>query len=48
MNSIHVIENSINWQKHVLANSKDPKQIERVKLAIIRLTNELNRAKATK
>ncbi len=48
MNSIHVLENSLFWQKHVLANSKDPKQKERVKRAIEMLQNEINRKRATK
>ena len=48
MNSIHVLENSLNWQRHVLAHSKDQKQIERVKLAIAKLQNEINRTKALK
>lgn len=48
MNSIHTLENSIYWQKHILANSKDPKQKERAKLAIIKLQNELNRTRAIK
>lgn len=48
MNSIHTLENSIYWQTHVFNHSKDPKQKERAKLAIIKLQNELNRARATK
>lgn len=45
-NSIRVIENSLFWQNHVLKASKDQSQRERVKRAIIKLENELNRAKA--
>lgn len=48
MNSIKTLENSIYWQNHVLNTSKDPKQIERVKLAIIKLQNELNRIRGTR
>lgn len=46
MNSVKTLENNLFWQKHVLANSKDPKQKERVKLAIAKLQNEINRTKA--
>jgi hypothetical protein len=48
MNSIRTLENSLYWQNHVLTHSKEQKQKERAKLAIIKLQNELNRARATK
>ena len=37
------IETCLFWQRHVLANSRDPKQIERAKAAIERLQLELDR-----
>jgi len=48
MNSIKTLENSLYWQNYVLNHSKDPKQKERVKMAIVRLQNEINRTKGTK
>lgn len=45
MNSIQTLEKSIYWQTHVLKNSKDLKQKERAKQAIIKLNNELERVK---
>tara|TARA_R110000868_G_scaffold44507_3_gene148531 strand:- start:3959 stop:4162 length:204 start_codon:yes stop_codon:yes gene_type:complete len=34
------IEKSINWQRHVIAHSRDPVQIARCKAAIFRLEEE--------
>lgn len=45
MNSIQTLEKSIDWQNYVLKNSKDLKQKERAKQAIIKLNNELERVK---
>jgi len=45
MNSIQTLEKSIYWQLYVLNNSKDSKQKERAKQAIIKLNNELERVK---
>jgi hypothetical protein len=36
-----VLENSIFWQKQVLKQSRDPKQIERCKAAIAKLEQQL-------
>jgi hypothetical protein len=44
MNTKKVLENSIYWQNHVLTNSKDPKQKERAKKAIEKLSNQLKEA----
>ena len=35
------LENCIYWQKHILNQSKEPKQIERVKQRIIKLEQQL-------
>jgi len=45
MNSIQTLEKSIYWQTYVFKNSKDLKQKERAKQAIIKLNNELERVK---
>ena len=42
MTSIKTLENSIYWQKHVIAQSKDPKQIARCKAAIERLQAQID------
>lgn len=42
MTSQKTLENSIYWQKLVLAQSKDAKQKERCKAAIARLETQLN------
>ena len=41
MNTQKTLENSIYWQRHVLSQSKDPKQKERATKAIEKLTEEL-------
>jgi len=41
MTSAKTLENSIYWQKVVLKQSRDPKQIERCKAAIARLEAQL-------
>lgn len=38
------IENSIFWQKQVIAQSRDPRQIERCKAAIAKLEQQLKEA----
>ena len=43
MNSASTIENSLYWQRVVLSASTDPKQRERVKRAIQKLTQELEK-----
>ena len=43
--NIKTLENDISWQKHVLRNSKDSKQKERAKNAIIKLENQLKELK---
>ena len=43
--NIKTLENDIFWQKHVLLNSKDSKQKERAKNAIIKLENQLKELK---
>lgn len=45
MNSPATIENSLYWQRVVLSASTDPKQRERVKRAIYKLTAELEAIK---
>lgn len=40
MTSAKTIENSIFWQRHVIAQSRDLVQIARCKLAIVRLEEE--------
>jgi hypothetical protein len=35
------IQNSIFWQKQVIKQSRDPKQIERCKAAIVKLEQQL-------
>ena len=44
MTSPKVLENSIFWQKQVIAQSRDPKQIARCKAAIARLEQQLKEA----
>ena len=41
MNCKKVLENSIYWQRHVFTYSREPKQKERAKKAIEKLTKEL-------
>jgi hypothetical protein len=41
MTSKKAIEQSIFWQRHVVANSRDQKQIERCKAAIHKLEQQL-------
>jgi hypothetical protein len=43
--SLKTLENSIYWQNVVLKQSRDPKQIERVKAAIERLQAQINQLK---
>jgi hypothetical protein len=38
------IQNSIYWQKQVIAQSRDPKQIERCKAAVAKLEQQLKEA----
>ena len=45
LNSISVLENSISWQKHILAHSQNQKQRERARRAIVKLEEELQQAK---
>jgi hypothetical protein len=40
------IKNSIFWQKQVIAQSRDPKQIERCKAAIVKLEQQLKGAQS--
>ena len=40
------IKNSIYWQKQVIAQSRDPKQIERCKAAIAKLEQQLKKAQS--
>ena len=44
MTSIKVLENGIFWQKQVIAQSRNPKQIERCKAAIVKLEQQLKEA----
>lgn len=48
MNQESTIENSLYWQRVVLNASTDPKQRERVKRAIYKLTAELERIRGNK
>jgi hypothetical protein len=48
MNQASTIENSLYWQRVVLNASTDPKQRERVKLAIQKLTQELEKIRGEK
>lgn len=41
MTSLKVLENSLFWQRHVLKQSRDPVQIERVKRAIVKLESQI-------
>jgi hypothetical protein len=41
MTSLKVLENSLFWQRHVLSQSRDPVQIERVKRAIVKLEAQI-------
>ena len=43
--TLGAIENSLFWQKHVLANSKDQAQKRRAKAAIERLQAEIDQIK---
>jgi hypothetical protein len=45
--TIKSLENSIYWQRVVLNQSKDPKQIERAKKAIQNLEEEIKRISMT-
>jgi hypothetical protein len=47
-NAIKTLENSLYWQNYILSHSKDPKQKERVKRAIVMLQNEINRTRGTR
>jgi hypothetical protein len=40
------IQNSIYWQKQVIKQSRDPKQIERCKAAIVKLEQQLKEAQS--
>ena len=44
-NSLKTLETSLYWQKVVLSQSKDPKQKERAKRAINKLTDEILKIK---
>lgn len=44
MNSPATIEKRLYWQRHILAASKDPKQLERALRAIEKLKAELAQA----
>lgn len=46
MSSLKALETSLYWQNVVLKQSKDPKQKERIRLAIERLTAQINALKA--
>lgn len=48
MNSASTIEKSLYWQRVVLSASTDPKQRERVKRAIYKLTAELEAIRGKK
>ena len=45
MTSLKVLENSLFWQRHVLSQSRDPVQIERVKRAIVKLETQIKELK---
>jgi hypothetical protein len=47
MTSLKALETSLYWQKVVLKQSKDPKQKARVRLAIEKLTSQINQLKAS-
>ena len=46
MTSLKALETSLYWQQVVLKQSKDPKQKARVRLAIEKLTSQINQLKA--
>lgn len=41
MTSLKALETSLFWQRHVLSQSRDPVQIERVKRAIAKLEAQI-------
>ena len=45
MTSLKVLENSLFWQRHVLKQSQNPVQIERVKRAIVKLEAQIKELK---
>ena len=47
MTSLKALETSLYWQQVVLKQSKDPKQKARARLAIEKLTSQINQLKAS-